>query len=229
VDSIEWNKFAGWTLAAFLAMMILGWASSSVFHHERQEKPAYAVEGCDGDRTCGAGEGEVTVAVAAVPLPNLLAAATAEKGEALFKQCTTCHGIEKGGAAKTGPNLWGVIGSNHAKNAGFAYSAGLAAKSGEKWTWEAMDAWLTNPKKAIPGNKMSFGGISNPEKRAALLMYLNKNSDAPMAIPAPVAVSAPADAKAPVVANAVAGVEIAKVPVANATDAKPTVAEPAKK
>ncbi len=231
MDSIEWNKFAGWTLAAFLSMMLLGWVSSTVFHQERMEKPSYVPEGCDGDRTCGAGDGEPVVAVAAVPLPNLLAAATAEKGEALFKQCTTCHGIEKGGAAKTGPNLWGIIGSNHAKAAGFAYSTGLAAKSGEKWTWEAMDAWLANPKKAIPGNKMSFGGISNAEKRAALLMYLNKNSDAPMAIPAPVVVAAaaPADAKPAAETNAAAPTVVAKAPATAEATAKPTVAEPAKK
>jgi cytochrome c len=216
VDSSEWNKFAGWTLAALLLMMVLSTVSGSLFHHERQEKPAFVPDGCDGDRTCGAGDGSAPPAPEGpvVPLPNLLAAATAEKGEAIFKQCTTCHSIEKGGAAKTGPNLWGIVGNKHAHASGYAYSAGLAGKAGEMWTWEALNAWLTNPKKAIPGNKMSFGGISKPESRAALLMYLNKNSDAPMALPAPVAVEAAAaptkDAKGAVVDAKAVVSEVAK-------------------
>ncbi len=192
MDSIEWNKFAGWTLAAFLSMMILGTVSQAAFHQERQKAPAFIPAGCEGDRTCGGDKSTGEPEGPVIPLPNLLAAATAEKGEALFKQCTTCHSIEKGGAAKTGPNLWGIVGNHHAHMPGYAYSAALSAKVGDKWTWEALDAWLTNPKAAIAGNKMSFGGISKPEARAALLMYLNKNSDAPMPMPAQVAMPAPA-------------------------------------
>jgi cytochrome c len=193
VDSFEWNKIAGGVLAAFLLMMVFGTVGGTVFEHGRQEKPAYVPEGCDGDRTCGAGSGETAVAVEkAEPLANLLiaAAATPDKGAAVFKQCTSCHNVLKGGANGSGPNLWGIVGNSHAHAAGFPYSAALAGMKGKSWTWEAMDAWIANPKTAIAGNKMSFGGLSNAAKRAQLLVYLNSQSDKPMAIPAAVVVEA---------------------------------------
>ena len=44
------------------------------------------------------------------PLPVLLAKADAAKGQADTKVCQSCHSFEKGGAAKVGPPLWGVVG-----------------------------------------------------------------------------------------------------------------------
>jgi cytochrome c len=203
VDSFEWNKIAGGVLAAFLLMMVGGTVASTLFSHPEQEKPSFVPEGCEGDRTCGAAKGgDVDPGAKEVPLPNLLAAAAAmpdiaTKGAAVFKQCTSCHNVDKGGKNGTGPNLWGVMGGKHAGKAGFPYSGALAGKSGEVWSWDAANAWLKSPKAAIPGNKMSFGGIGNPEKRAQLLVYLNSQSDKPLALPEPVAEAAPADAEKP--------------------------------
>jgi cytochrome c len=241
VDSFEWNKIAGGVLAAFLLMMVGGTVASTLFSHHPQEKPAYVPEGCDGDRTCGAGSpGTVTPPEKEVPLPNLLAAAAAmpdisAKGAAVFKQCTSCHTIDKGGKNGTGPNLFGVIGGKHAHVAGFPYSGALAGKSAEIWSLEAMNAWLKSPKAAIPGNKMSFAGIGNPEKRAQLLVYLNSNSDKPLPLPAAVAEAAPAPAAAPAdgakPAEAAAAAPADAAKPAEVAAAKPAeaAAEPAKK
>ena len=57
-----------------------------------------------------------------VPLPELLAKADAKKGEADAKICATCHNFDKGGAAKIGPDLWGVVGRPVASAPGFSYS-----------------------------------------------------------------------------------------------------------
>jgi cytochrome c len=194
VDSFEWNKIAGGVLGAFLLMMVFSTFGEGFFEHEPQAKPAYVPEGCDGDRTCGAGSGEVTVVEKAEPLANLLiaAAATPEKGAAIFKQCTSCHNNAKGGPNGTGPNLWGIVGGVHAHAAGFPYSSAMAAAKGKPWTWEALDEWVTNPKAAMIGNKMAFGGISNAAKRAQLLVYLNSQSDKPLPLPAAVKVEAAA-------------------------------------
>ncbi len=198
MDSFEWNKIAGGVLAALLLMMIGGTVSGALFSHPHQEKPSINIDGCTEtpERNCGAAT-DVTPTTKEVPLPNLLAAAAAmpdisAKGAAIFKQCTSCHSIEKGGKNGTGPNLWGVAGNHHAHMAGFPYSAAIAGMSGKTWSWEALNQWIKNPKEHAPGNKMSFGGISNPEKRAQLLVYLNSNSDSPMPLPAPVADAAPA-------------------------------------
>ncbi len=60
----------------------------------------------------------------------------------------------------------------------------MAAKKGEPWTFEALDAFLTNPAKAVPGTKMVFK-IGKPGDRANVLAYLRSLSDAPKEFPAP--------------------------------------------
>lgn len=179
MDGFEWNKFAAGGLLAAIAILVAIILTGEMFRVAPLEAQAYAIEGVEEEGGAAAGP-----AVAEGPsLAELLATASAEKGASVFKKCATCHTIEKGGAAKTGPNLWGVVGAKHAHVAGFGYSAALAGKSGEAWSWDALDAWLKSPKEAIPGNKMSFAGISKPEERAALLAYLNQNSDSPLPLP----------------------------------------------
>jgi cytochrome c len=43
---------------------------------------------------------------------------------------------------------------------------------GETWTAELLNAFLTNPAEAVPGNRMPFGGIADETDRANLLAYL---------------------------------------------------------
>jgi cytochrome c len=194
VDSFEWNKIAGGVLAAFLLMMVFGTVGETLFEHETQAKPSYVPDGCVDDRTCGESKKGGTVVIEKVePLANLLiaAAATPEKGADTFKQqCSTCHNTTKGGPNGSGPNLWGVLGGSHAHASGFPYSSGMAALKGKSWTWEALNDWVANPKTVMPATKMAFAGISNPAKRAQLLVYLNAQSDKPLALPAAVKVEA---------------------------------------
>ena len=86
------------------------------------------------------------------------------------------------------------MGASHAHSGGFGYSDAMKAVSDKKWDWKALSEWIANPKKAIPGNKMSFAGISKPEDRANLIAFLNSKSDSPLAIPAAPAEAAPAEA-----------------------------------
>jgi len=46
--------------------------------------------------------------------------------------------------------------------------------SGVVWNEQAPMAWLANPPKFIPGNRMNFGGLPNPETRKALIEYLKQ-------------------------------------------------------
>lgn len=197
MDSFEWNKIAGSVLAAALVIMIISIGTDALFAVHPLEAKAYVVEGVEEEAPKDAGP----AAPAGPSLAELMTTASAEKGATVFKKCATCHSIEKGGPAKTGPNLWGVLGGHHAHMAGFGYSAAMQAKSGETWTWEAMDAWLASPKAAVPGNKMSFAGLSKPEERAHLLAYLNTSTDSPLPLPAAPAkteaAAAPAEGAAP--------------------------------
>ena len=48
----------------------------------------------------------------------------------------------------------------------------MKAKAGETWTQEALNEFLWNPKKAIPGTKMVYAGMKKPEQRAAMIKWL---------------------------------------------------------
>lgn len=209
------NTIAGWVLFAGICALGLTVGSSMLFASHNPEKPGYPIEDADG----GAGGGE-----SAVPLPNLLAAADPAKGEAVFAKCAACHTIASGGANGIGPNLFGTMGEEigHGKH-GFAFSAALAGMGGS-WDFEKMNAWLTSPRKFAPGTKMSFAGLSSPEDRANLIVYLNaQGSNLPL--PAAEAAAAPADGAAPAeTAAATPAAEGAAAPAADAA-AAPAPAE----
>jgi cytochrome c len=194
VDSYEWNKIAGWVLAAVIAVLGLSIGTGYLFPVHYPETPAYVVQGVEVEAVAGGAAGE-----AERPIEFYLASADIAKGEAQFKKCASCHTIEKGGASGIGPNLYGVVGDPHAKVPGFAYSDAMKATAGKAWDWNSLSQWLANPKKYIPGNKMSFAGISKPEDRANLLAYLNSKDDAPLPIPAAPPEASPAEASPAVV------------------------------
>jgi cytochrome c len=199
-----------------MAMMGLGAAivalgatlvSSEFFTNERPEKMGYVVEGVEAGAESGP-------AAAPVAIATLLPTADAAKGAEVFKKCASCHMVTQGGAAGVGPNLYGIVGKKHGYQAGFAYSDALLGKAGP-WTFEALNEWLTSPKAYAPGTKMSFAGLSKPEDRANLLVYLNaQGSNLPLPA-APAADAAPAEAAG----NATEAVANATAPAANATQA----------
>ena len=67
-----------------------------------------------------------------------------------------------------------VVGRRVGQLEGFTYSPALSAlnAAGEIWTPELLNAFLTNPVEAVPGNRMPFGGIADERDRANLLAYL---------------------------------------------------------
>lgn len=96
---------------------------------------------------------------------------TAAMGEQVFKRCVACHSIDQGGNNGLGPNLHGIVGRARASHEGFNYSPAMKAKGGV-WDEAALDAYLTSPAKAIPGNRMTFLGIADAADRKALILYL---------------------------------------------------------
>lgn len=183
MNSFEFNKMAGAVLGTALVAFGLNALAGSIYHSEPPEKPGYAIEVADA----GGGHGEAGggTEAPAVSLGTLLASADVKKGESAAKQCAACHDFTKGGPNKTGPNLWGIVGRKHAAHEGFAYSDAMAAKSGDDWTYEALNEFIKSPKEAIPGTKMAFGGVKKDQTRADLLAYLQTLSDNPVPFPAP--------------------------------------------
>lgn len=204
------NTFFGWTLFAGIVALGSMIVTGEYFKDEAPEKGGYEV----ADAAPAEGGG------GAAAMPTNFAAGDATKGAEVFKKCASCHTINQGGANGIGPNLYGVMGQKHGHVAGFAYSAGLLAKPGN-WDFEGMDAWLKSPKKYVEGTKMSFAGLSKPEDRADLIVYLNaqgSNLPVPAAPAADAPVAAPADGAAAEADPAAAG----ETPAAEAAPAAPT-------
>lgn len=199
------NIVAMMGLGAMIVALGATLVSTEIFSSERPEKMGYVVEGVE-DIVEG-GEAAAPVAIA-----TLLPTADAAKGGEVFKKCASCHTVTQGGANGIGPNLYGTLGEEigHGKG-GYAFSDALSGKGG-KWDFDSMNAWLASPKAFAPGTKMSFAGLSKPEDRANLLVYLNSLGSN---LPFP---AAPAAEAAPAVAAA-----------ENATAAPANAAEPAKK
>jgi cytochrome c len=185
----RFNTIAGWVLGAGIVALGASIVTGELFHSERPEKMGYPIEGVEAE-----GEGG---AEAEQPIAAFLAGADPGKGEAVFKKCAACHTANAGGADLLGPNLHGMLGQPVAGRATYAakYSDALKSKGGT-WGWEEMSQWLKSPKSFAPGTKMTFAGLSKPEDRANLLVWLNsQGSNLPLP-PPPAAGASPAQAAA---------------------------------
>jgi len=112
---------------------------------------------------------EMKASLAKLPAPYNTA--DLSNGESKFALCSTCHTLPQGGPNMTGPNLWGVFGRKAGVTPGFAYSDVLKASG---WTWDAqrVDTWITDPKVALPGTKMTFAGLKDPKDRTDVIAYV---------------------------------------------------------
>ncbi len=77
------------------------------------------------------------------------------------------------GATGVGPDLHGVIGRRAGALDSFRYSPALK-KSGITWSRQTLDAYVADPQKAVPANRMPYGGMPEAKDRADLLDYLQQ-------------------------------------------------------
>ena len=109
----------------------------------------------------------------------LLASVNAADGKKVFKKCAACHSIAKGGGNKIGPALWGALGRKSGSVSDYKYSKAMIAH-GKLWSFEEMNGFLIKPKDWIKGTKMSFMGLKSAKDRAAVILYMNENTDNPL-------------------------------------------------
>jgi cytochrome c len=215
MDSFEINKILGALLGTCLVLVAVHIASGAIFETPVPAKPGYVVE---VKQEQPATNGGAAAAPAEVPIENLLASASVQRGTQIAKQCELCHNLGKGQGNKIGPDLYGVVGRQVASEAGFSYSASLKAKGGT-WTFDALNTWLTNPRADVPGTLMTFAGLSSEKQRADVIAYLNSNSDKPLPLPQ-AAQTQPAPANA-ANAPAASGAPAANAPPSNQPAAPP--------
>ena len=108
----------------------------------------------------------------AAALAATLAAAPAPgdpaRGLQLYRgRCSFCHTPD---ANRIGPRHRGVYGARAGTQPGFRYSPPLAA-SGIVWTAGTLDAWLTDPRRMVPGAAMGQR-VPDARDRADLIAYL---------------------------------------------------------
>lgn len=177
-SSLEGNKVFAAVLTAGVVAMTCGLVAHILYGSHEMTEHAYVV-----DVPVEAAAGAADTEASEVSLANLLAEGDIAAGQKEAKKCAACHTFENGGADKVGPNLWDILDNGIANNAGFAYSSAMAEHQSDNWTYESLDAFLENPKAFVPGTKMSFAGISNPKRRANVVLYLHSLSDSPARLP----------------------------------------------
>jgi cytochrome c len=193
MDSFEINKFVAAILIALITIKGADLIGDALIHPKMLKENAFKIAGVESTAPVAGGQAKPS---GPAPIDPLLAAASAEKGAAIFKKCTSCHTAEKGGPNKIGPDLYGVVGAEKGKHAGYTYSAAMEKKGGT-WTYEDLNHFIYSPREYLPGTKMSFVGIKNDQERADVIAYLRQQSDHPLPLPAEKKGSSPEEKSAP--------------------------------
>jgi len=206
----RFNTIAGWVLGAGIVLLGSTLVVHELYKAERPDPMGYPIAGVQEESESGA--------PAEQPIAHYLQSADATRGAAVFRKCQACHNADNGGANGLGPNLWGTAGNRIAHRADYSYSDPLKNHGGT-WDWETLSAWLHSPRTFAPGTKMTFAGLSDPQERADVLLFLNQHGGS-LTIPPP-----PAEAAAPAGGNAAQANEAA--PAANAAAPAANAAAPA--
>jgi cytochrome c len=110
----------------------------------------------------------------AIALPahadDALPAGDPARGAHIYERCGGCHSLDRN---RTGPRHCGLFGRKAGSVPGFDYSKAMK-QSGIVWSRETLDKFLENPRKDIPGTKMTYAGIKNAQERADVIAYLKQ-------------------------------------------------------
>ena len=180
MDSFELNKIIAAVLLTALIVIGINKFADSVFHVKKPTQSAYKIEGVELASTIGT-TAEVKELVQ-LDIKEILALGDTAHGEKVFKKCSACHIVAKGGKNLIGPALYGVVGRPVASIDGYAYSKALKAH-GKNWSFEELNAFLLKPKSYIKGTKMAYAGLRKDKDRASVILYLNSKSDSPLPKP----------------------------------------------
>ena len=93
-----------------------------------------------------------------------------KRGEEIYHRCLACHSLEHN---RVGPRHCGLFGRKAGSLKDYSYSTAMK-KYGVIWNEKTLDHFLENPMKAVPGTKMGYAGVKDPQERADLIAYLKQ-------------------------------------------------------
>ena len=172
------NKIIVSIVFAVILIVGINKITDIIFYVEKPKKSAYQIAGVSttaSTQMSSESSGDVEME----DIITLLASSTAADGGKVFKKCVACHSIAKGEGNKIGPALWGVLGRQAGSISDYKYSKAMV-EYGKRWSFEEINNFLIKPKDWIKGTKMSFAGLKNAKDRAAVILYMNENTDSPL-------------------------------------------------
>ena len=172
------NKIVVSIIFAVILILGINKITDVVFYVEKPEKPSYQIDSTVTISSTATSETDSND-LEAGNIMALFASTSAAEGAKVFRKCAACHSIAQGGANKIGPALWGVIGREAGAVSEYKYSKAMLAH-GKPWTFDEMNGFLIKPKDWVKGTKMSFAGLKKEKDRAAVILYMNENSDSPL-------------------------------------------------
>ena len=172
------NKIIVSIVFAIILVLGINKVADVIFYVEKPEKSAYQVASVTTVASTTSAETD-SVSSDSGNIMALFASASAAEGAKVFKKCAACHSIAEDGGNKIGPALWGVLGRPAGSIPDYKYSKAMAAH-GKNWSFEEMNGFLINPKDWIKGTKMSFAGLKKAKDRAAVILYMNENTNSPL-------------------------------------------------
>ena len=179
MDSFEINKIVAAVLMVALIVIGIGKISDMIFYVEKPETPGYVVE---IEQASMVSNDQTIKSEEKIDIAALMALGDLSSGEKIFKKCSACHSIVKGGKNNIGPALYNVVGRKVGAVSDYKYSKALSEYERE-WTFEELNGYLIKPTKWIKGTKMAFAGLRKEKDRASVILYLNQNSDNPLPLP----------------------------------------------
>ena len=95
------------------------------------------------------------------------------RGQRVFGACAACHSLRPD-QNMTGPSLAGLWNRKAGSVASFTRYSPALQTSTIIWNDKTLDEWVTDPQHLIPGNQMTFAGITDSRQRADLLAFLKE-------------------------------------------------------
>ena len=114
----------------------------------------------------------LAIGVLAVTSGHALAQ-SAEAGERVYAQCRACHQIGENAKNLVGPQLNGMFGRKSGTVEGYNYTD-ANKNSNITWDEKTFSEYIVDPRGKIPGTKMAFAGIKNPQQVNDLIAYIKQ-------------------------------------------------------